>query len=154
MPVHSESRQPRTSSSSAVASSSSARSLTRLLQLLFQRIPVHAVVVPVQLVDEVLDRMQRVALDDPERGRLAPPPVLLAGVPLREAFVRRLDRARVLERLSLALLPKDLVDHAAKRTERTQAEFSRALRRRSSRSAVRGPCPVTTCMSSSQSGSV
>src|SRR5919197_271375 len=154
IPVHSESRQPRTSSSSAIPRSSSARPLTSLLQLFLERIPVHAVVVPVQLVDEILDRMQCLARGDPERGGLAAAPVLLARVPLGEPLVRSLDRPSVLERLALPFLPKDLVDHAARSTERTQAEFSRALRRRSSRSAVFGPWPVTTCMSSSQSGSV
>src|SRR5437763_1380202 len=72
----------------------------------------------------------------------------------RGELVERLDRARVLERLPFALRSEDLVDHAASRTDRTQAEFSRALRRRSRRSSVLGPCPVTTLISSSQSGSV
>src|SRR5207249_10066323 len=100
--VHSESRQPRISSSSAIASSSSARSLTRLLQLLLERIPVDAVVIAVQLVDELLDRQDRVAAHDPERGRLTAAAVLLARVPLGEALVRRLDRARVLEQIGRA----------------------------------------------------
>src|SRR5689334_21388259 len=111
MPVHSESRQPRTSSSSAIARSSSARSVTSLLQFLLQRIAVHPVVVAVQLVDEVLDRVKRLARRDPERGRLAAPPVLLASVRFCELLVRRLYRAGVLERLALPFLAKDLVDH-------------------------------------------
>src|SRR5262249_43934272 len=128
IPVHSESRQPRISSSSAISRSSCARSFTSLLELLFQRVAVDAVVVPVQFVDELGDPHDRAALDHPERDRLAAPAVLLPGVRLGEARVRRLDRAGVLEGLALALLPEDFVDHAARRTERTQAEFSRALR--------------------------
>src|ERR671931_528008 len=90
MPVHSESRQPKMSSSSAI--SSSACAFTRLLQLLLQRIPVDAVVVAVQLVDEVLDLVHGLARDDPERRRLAAPAELLARVPVGEALVGRLDR--------------------------------------------------------------
>src|SRR5262245_59927560 len=153
IPVHSESRQPRISSSSAISRSSCDRSPTCLLQLLLERIPVDAVVVAVQLVDEVVDPHDRAALDHPERDRLAAPAVLLACVRLGEALVGGFDRAGVLERLAFALLPEDLVDHAASNTLRTQAEFSRAWRRRSSRSSVFGPCPVTTERSSSQSGS-
>ena len=59
--------------------------------------------------------------------------------------------AAALSRLAWA---KDVVVVDSASTDRTQAEFSRAWRRRSSRSSVFGPCPVTTCMSSSQSGSV
>src|SRR5690242_12749269 len=98
MPVHSESRHPRTSSSSAIASRSCARSLTRLLQLFLQGVAVHAVVIAIELVDEVLDRVQRLARRDPERRRLAAAPVLLARVRLCELLVGRLDRAGVLER--------------------------------------------------------
>src|SRR5215472_16834808 len=112
MPVHSELRQPRTSSSSAIWSSSS-RSLTGLLQLHLQRVPVDAVVVAAELVREVVDLANRVARDDPERRRLAAPPVLLVRVRLREGRVRSGDGAGVLEGLALALLAKDLVDHAA-----------------------------------------
>src|SRR5512132_935370 len=77
IPVHSESRQPRISSSSAISSSSVARSLTCLLELLLQGIAVDAVVVAVQLVDEFLDPHDRVARDDPEGDRLAAAAVLL-----------------------------------------------------------------------------
>src|SRR5215211_1800075 len=87
--------------------------LTCLLQLLLERIAVHPVVVSVQLVDEVLDGQDRLARHHPERLRLAAAPVLLAGVPLGEAFVRRLDRAGVLERLALPFLAEDFPDHAA-----------------------------------------
>src|SRR5207249_4542314 len=114
IPVRSESRQPRIRSSSAISRSSCACALTCLLQLLLERIPVDTVVVPVQLVDEVVDLVHSLARDDPERGRLAAAAVLLAGVPLGEALVGRLDRARVLEGLALPLLAKDLVDHAAR----------------------------------------
>src|SRR5207247_10655496 len=106
--------------------------------------------------DDVRDRMGRVARRDPQRRRLAAPPVLLARVRVRELLVRSRYRAGMLERLALPFLTEDLPDHAASAstTDRTQAEFSRATRRRARRSAVFGPWPVTTCMSSSQSGSV
>src|SRR5512132_3243944 len=111
IPVHSESRQPRISSSSAISSSSSARAgtLARLLQLLLERIAVDPVVVPVQLVDEVVDAHQRLPGDYPERDRLAAPAVLLTCVRLGEALVGCLDGAGVLERLALAFLSEDLV---------------------------------------------
>src|SRR5215203_15429 len=112
MPVHSEFRQPRISSSSAIGRSSCSRSFTRLLQLFFERIAVDPVVVPLQLVDELVDLVHGRARDDPERDRLASPAELLAGVPLPVLVVRRLDRARVREGLPLPLLPEDLVDHA------------------------------------------
>src|SRR5262245_23607145 len=155
IPVHSELRQPRISSSSAISRSCS-RPLTRLPQLLLERIAVDAVVIPLQLVDELVDFVHSLSGHDPQRDRLAAPPVLLARVPLREFLVRRLDRAGVRERLALALLPKDLVDHAAsgRTTRRTHSVSSRVVRRSPSRSSVLGPCPVTTCLSSSQSGSL
>src|SRR4029079_12395451 len=87
--VHSESRQPRISSSSAISSNSS---LTCLLQLLLERIAVDAVVVPVQLVDELLDPHDRPALDHPERDRLAAAAELLARVRLGKVLVGGLDR--------------------------------------------------------------
>src|ERR671927_1436451 len=97
IPVHSESRHPMTSSSSA---SSSSCSFTRLLELGLQRVPVDAVVGAAELVHEVVQLVDRIARDEPERGRLLPPPVLLARVQLGELEVRRADRARVLERLA------------------------------------------------------
>src|SRR6476660_102238 len=66
IPVHSELLQPRNSSSSA--SSSSCCAFTGFRQLLFQGVAVDAVVVLLQLVDEVFDRVHGVARDDPERG--------------------------------------------------------------------------------------
>src|SRR5213593_1425109 len=102
IPVHSELRQPRISSSSAI--SSSACAFTGLLELLLQRIAVDSVVVPLQLVDELVDLVHRFPRDDPERDRLAAPPELLPRVPLGELLVRRLDRAGVRERPTLALL--------------------------------------------------
>src|SRR5262245_61674764 len=154
MPVHSEFRQPRISSSSAI--SSSACSFTCLLQLLLERVAVDAVVVALELVDELVDLVHRVARHEPERDRLAAPAELLACVPLGVLVVRRLHRARVRERLPLPLLAENLVDHAAcaSTVRRTHSVSSHVVRRRSSRSSVRGPCPVTTCLSSSQSGSV
>src|SRR5262249_12747338 len=155
MPVHSESRQPRISSSSAISSRCCcSRSFTCLLQLLLQRVAVDAVIVAVQLVDELVDLDHRASRQDPERRRLAAPSVLLAGVYIREVVVGRLDRAGVLQRLSFPFLAKDFVNQAASTISRTHAEFSRARRRRSSRSCDFGPCPVTTLRSSSQSGSV
>src|SRR6478752_2184781 len=155
IPVHSEFRQPRTSSSSAIASSS-ACSLTCLLQLCLQRVAVDPVVVLAQLVGEVLDLPDRLARDDPERHGLASPAVLLVCVRVREGRIGCRDGAGVLERLPFALLAENLVDHAASAriAFRTQAVSSREMRRNSSRSAVRGPWPVTTERSSSQSGSV
>src|ERR671927_34661 len=110
IPVHSESRQPMTSSSSA---SSSSRSFTRLLELRLQRVPVDAVVRAAELVHEVAELLDRVPRNEPKRRRLLPPAVLLACVQLRKLAVRRSDRPGVLERLALPLLPKNLVDHAA-----------------------------------------
>src|SRR5829696_3642341 len=156
IPVHSESRQPRISSSSAYSRSARARSLTRFLQLDLQGVAVHAVVIPLQLVDEVRDLVYGVAPDDPQRLRLLAAAVELARVLLRELVVRRLERSGVGERLSLSFLPEDLVDQAAFASTilRTHSVSSRFIRRSPSRSCVFGPCPVTTCFSSSQSGSV
>ena len=133
-----------------------ARSLTRLLQLGLDRVPVDAVVVPLELVRELGHRRDRVARDDPERDRLAAAAVLLARVHVREGRVGREHRARVLEGLALPLLSEDLVDHAARAsmTSRIHAVSARVVRRKPSRSSVFGPWPVTTCLSSSQSGSV
>src|SRR3954451_3215474 len=64
MPVHSESRQPRTSSSSARPSS--ACSLTGLLQAGLDRVTVHAAVLEVEFVGPVLDVADRVARDEGE----------------------------------------------------------------------------------------
>src|SRR3954451_8489700 len=157
IPVHSESRQPRTSSSSARARSCS-RSFTGLRQFGLQRVAVDPVVVLVQLVDEVLALQDRSARHDPEADGFAAPPVLLVRIRPRERLVRRDHRAGVLERHAFPLLPEDLPDHgyaaSASTTRRTHAVSSRETRRNSSRSAVFGPCPVTTDRSSSQSGSV
>src|SRR5262249_52440277 len=154
MPVHSESRQPRTSSSSAIWSS--ACSCTRLLQLLLERVAVHSVVVAAELVDEVLDLEDGPARDDPERGRLAAAAVLLVRVRARELLLRRDHGAGVLERLALPFLPEHFPDHAASPSTvfRTPPVSSRFSLRKPSRSAVFGPWPVTTLRSSSQSGSL
>src|SRR5690242_6959778 len=108
MPVHSDSRQPRTSSSSARPSS--ACSFTSLLQPCLDRIAVDAAVLEVELVRPVLDVADRVARNEPERDRLAPAAVLLARPGFSEVGVRRHDRARVLERCAALLLAKDLPD--------------------------------------------
>src|SRR5688500_572440 len=113
MPVHSELRQPRTNSSSAICSSCRARSLTCLLQLLLQRVAVDEVVVALKLVDEVADLDDPLARDDPQRDGLAPAAVLLARVPLGEGLLGRLNGAGMRERLPFPLLPKNFVDHAA-----------------------------------------
>src|SRR5580765_1970504 len=156
MPVHSESRQPRISSSSAYSISSCARSLTRLLELGFQRVAVDSVVRLLELVVEVGHFVDRFARDDPQRDRLLAPAVLLVRENLCERCVRRRHRAGVRERGALLLLAKDLEDHAAsaRTTERTHASCSSMRRRSSRRSCVFGPWPVTTCLSSSQSGSL
>src|SRR5262245_52214527 len=118
MPVHSESRQPRTSSSSASWRRSSC-SLTCLPELLLQRVAVDAVVVALELVDELADLGDLRPGHDPQPLRLAAPSVELAGVRLREGGVRGRERAGVLERLSLALLPEHLVDHSASSSSTT-----------------------------------
>src|SRR5262249_8778542 len=155
MPVHSESRQPRTSSSSARPSSTC--SFTCLLQACLDRVAVDAAVLEVELVRPVLDVADRVARDEPERDRLAAPAVLLACPGLREVRIGRDDRAGVLERGAAALLAEDLPDrilHAARTASRPHRSCPRKPRRNASRSSVLGPWPVTTCLSSSQSGSV
>src|SRR5262249_23687060 len=157
MPVHPESRPPRIRPSPAISSNERASdSCTCLLELLLQGVAVDAVVVAVELVDKVLDLDDRLARHHPQCGRLTAAAVLLARIDVRERVVRRLDRSGVLERLPLPLLPEDLVDHAACASTmlRTHAEFSRARRRRSSRSCDFAAWPVTTLRSSSQSGSV
>src|SRR5215211_4177674 len=120
MPVHSESRQPRISSSSAYSISRCARSLTRLPQLRLQRVPVDAVVGLLELVVEVGHFVDRVARDHPQRDRLLAPPVLLVREHLRERRVRRRQGAGVRERRAFLLLTKDLEDYvaAARTTER------------------------------------
>src|ERR1041385_912936 len=95
MPVHSESRQPRTSSSSARPSS--ACSFTSLLETCLDRIAVDAAVLEIELVCPVLDVADLVARAEPERDRLAAAAVLLARPGLREVGVGRDDRAGVLE---------------------------------------------------------
>src|SRR5436190_19049101 len=102
IPVHSESRQPRINSSSAYSRRACARSLTRLLELDLQGVPIDSVVVPLQLVHEVVDLVHGVPRHDPQRFRLLSPPVELARVLLGELVVRRLERAGVLERLAFA----------------------------------------------------
>src|SRR5262249_40099849 len=105
MPVHSESRQPRTSSSSARPSS--AGSFTTLLQTCLDRVAVDAAVLEVELVRPVLDVADRFARNEPERDRLAAPAVLLACPRLREVCVGCDDRAGVLERSAALLLAED-----------------------------------------------
>ena len=133
-----------------------ARSFTRLLQLRLERVAVHPVVVAAELVDEVLDLEDRVARDDPERSRLAAAAVLLVRVASRERLVRRDHRARVL-RTAGPCAPAGRPPRSRRLREHRLAHprglLARA-RRNSSRSAVFGPCPVTTARSSSQSGSV
>src|SRR4051812_4074374 len=119
MPVHSDSRQPRKSSSSAIARSCS-RTLACLLQTSLDRIAVDAAVLEVELVGPVLDVADLVARHEPERDRLAAAAVLLARPRLREVGVRSDDRAGVLERLAFALAPEDFpLVHAARTTSRT-----------------------------------
>src|SRR4051812_210813 len=153
MPVHSESRQPRTSSSSARPSS--ACSLTGLLQAGLDRVTVHAAVLEVEFVGPVLAVADRVARDEPERDRLATPAVLLARPSLREVGVGRDDGPGVLEGAAPLLLAEDLPDgvlaHAAK-ASRTHRSWSRKRRRKASRSSVFGRWPVTPCLSSAPSG--
>src|SRR5689334_2672491 len=111
IPVHSESRQPRISSSSAISSSSGARSLTCLLQPCLDRVAVDAPILQVELVRPLRDAVDGVARHEPERLRLPTPAVLLARPRVGERGVRRLHRPRVRERLPALLLTKDLEDH-------------------------------------------
>src|SRR3954451_22769542 len=152
MPVHSESRQPRTSSSSARPSS--ACSFTSLLQTGFDRIAVDAAVLQAELVGPVFDVADRVARDEPQRDRLGSAAVLLACPHLGEVRIGRDDRAGVLERLAAPFLAADLVDHGAITPSHTPFSCSRKRRPKARPSSVFGPCPVTTCLSSAQSGSV
>src|SRR5215210_885403 len=117
IPVHSELRQPRISSSSASSSRSCARALTCLLQPRLDRVAVDAAVLEVELVRELLDRVDRVAGDDPERDRLLTARVELPRICVGELPVRRMEGAAVDERLSLALLPEDLPDHLGRLRE-------------------------------------
>src|SRR5262249_13222815 len=110
MPVHSESRQPRISSSSAHSRSRCARSLTRLLELRLQRVAVDAVIRLFELVGEVDDLADGVARDDPERLGLVAAAELLAREGLGERQVGRGYRAGMRERRALLLLAEDLED--------------------------------------------
>src|SRR5439155_6656861 len=136
------------------ASFTGTRSFACLREARLDRIAVDAAVLEIELVGPFLDVADRVARDEPERDRLAAPAVLLARPRLREVGVRGLDGAGVLERLAFPLPAKNLVDHAASTTSRTHCSRSRKPRRKASRSSVFGPWPVTTCLSSAQSGSV
>src|SRR5512145_1083218 len=125
IPVHSEFRQPRISSSSAMDSRRSVRSLTgrtrgqleragllaRLPQARLDRVAVHAAVLHLELVGELGDLVHRVPGNEPERHRLLPPAVLLARVDLRERLGGRGHGAGVLKGLTLPFLPEDLEDH-------------------------------------------
>src|SRR5262249_11777567 len=111
-----------TSSSSASPSSCS---FTSLLQTRLDRVAVDAAVLEVELGRPVRDDVHRIARHEPERDRLAAPAVLLARPRLRELGIGRDDRARVLERLALAVLAEDLVDHqAASTASRTHCSCS------------------------------
>src|SRR3954452_12291724 len=144
MPVHSESRQPRTSSSSARPSS--ACSLTGLLQAGLDRVTVHAAVLEVELVGPDLEVADRVARDEPERDRLATPAVLLARPSLREVGGGRDDGPAGLEGAAPLLLAEALPDgvlaHAAK-ASRTHRSWSRKRRPQARRSPVLAARPVT-----------
>src|SRR6476646_9434212 len=118
IPVHSESRQPRISSSSAIDRSSCARSLTCLLQPCLDRVAVDAAVLEVELVRPVGDRVHRLARHEPERLALAAPAVLLARPRFAERGVGRLDRAGMRERLPLLLLAEHLVDRHLRSEQR------------------------------------
>src|SRR5215207_1188984 len=132
--------------------------LTRLLQADLERVAVHAPVVAVEDVGDVglAHFLHRVARDDPKSEGLVAAAVELACVRLCKGEVRRLQRSAVLEGLPFALLTEHFVNHAAsaRTADRTQAVSSRDQRRKPSRSSVFGPWPVTTCLSSSQSGSL
>src|SRR5438132_6738215 len=139
------------SSSSATPSRSS---FTCLLQAALDRVAVDAAVLEIELVGPIADDVHGVARYEPQRDRLAAAAVLLTRPRLRELRVGRLDRAGVLKGLALAVLAKDLPDHAARTASRTHRSCSMKRARNPSRSAVRGPWPVTTLFSSAQSGSL
>src|SRR5206468_3326590 len=103
IPVHSESRQPRTSSSSASPSRSS---FTCFLQSRLDRVAVDPAVLEVELVGPVIHDVYGGARHEPERDRLAAAAVLLARPRLRELGVGRHDRPRMLEGLAAAVLPE------------------------------------------------
>src|SRR5260370_11807307 len=100
MPVHSESRQPMISSSSARPSRSS---FTRLLQAALDRVAVDAAVLEIELVGPIADDVHRVARYEPQRNRFAAAAVLLPRPRLRELRVGPLDRAGRLQRLALSV---------------------------------------------------
>src|SRR5262249_29264327 len=102
------------SSSSAISSRSCCScSVTCLLELCLQRVAVDAVVVAVELVDELVDLDDGVARDDPQRRRLPAATVLFARVNVGKIAIGSFDRAGVRERRALPLLTEDLEDHAA-----------------------------------------
>src|SRR4051794_24064041 len=111
IPVHSESRHPMISSSSARASSSC--SFTSLLQASLDRVAVHAPVLQVELVGPLVDGVDRVARHEPQRHGLTAPPVLLTRPCLGELRVGCGDRPGVLECSAGAILSEDFPDHAA-----------------------------------------
>ena len=132
------------------------RPLTRLVQPRLDRVAVDAAVLHLELVRELVDLAA-----PPRAGRARARPTPVGARTARARRSRRTarparHRARVLERLPLPLLPKDLEDHAASAstTCSTQATSSRESRRKASRSSDAGPWPVTTARSFSQSGSV
>src|SRR3954447_25665092 len=122
IPVHSESRHPRISSSSAIDSRSCARAFTCLLQPRLDRVAVDAAVLQVELVRPLRHLVDRLARDEPQRLALAAPAVLLARPGVGECGVGRDDGAGVREGLALLLLPEDLEDghrYAASTASRT-----------------------------------
>src|SRR3954467_8320841 len=155
IPVHSESRQPRISSSSASSSRRCARSFTSDPQPFLDRVAVDAAVLEVELVRPLRHLVHRVARHEPQRLALSAAAVLLARPRVRERGVGSDDRPCVRERLPFFLLAEDLEDHqAASTVSRTHFSCSRKRARNARRSCERGPCPVTTERSSSQSGSL
>ena len=144
MPVHSESRQPRISSSSAISRSSCARSLTCLLQLLLQRVAVDAVVVAFSSstkssISRIASRgTTHSATDSPRR------PYCSRAYASANSRSGASTEPGVRERLPLPLLAEDLEDHAASREHDVGAptpSCSRERRRSSSRSGGRRPVP-------------
>src|SRR4051812_27110729 len=141
------------SSSSAIDSRSRARAFTRDPQPFLDRVAVDAAVLEVELVRPLGHLMHGVAWHQPQRDRLAAATVLLARPRVGERRIRGVDRAGMGERLTFPLLTKDLEDHATRTASRTHFSCSRKRARNASRSCERGPWPVTTDFSSSQSGS-
>src|SRR3954462_6555126 len=122
IPVHSESRQPSTSSSSARPSRSS---FTCFLQSRLDRVAVDAPVLEVELVRPVVDDVYCSAGHEPQRNGLPAAAVLLARPRFCELRIWCHDRAGMPERLPAPVLPKDFPLVHVSTLSRTHFSWSR-----------------------------